>query len=456
MAALDQALTRERVITPADPADERVAPYRLAFRELESDLAKGPDWLYEKRRAAIESFVRLGFPTQRLEDWKFTNLSALTGAPFERARRPSDMDALEEQISTLPYARNRLVFLDGFYAPHLSANPRESLIVSSLREAFNQHESMAEQHLARYADHQRHSFIALNTAFFGDGAWVYVPGRAQLEEPIHLVYVSTTPSRRQVCHPRSLVFLEKRSQASLIETYIGPANLTAGNAGFTNAVTEIILGEESILDHYKIQSESGTTFHLATVQVKQDPASVFRSHVFSFGAALARTEVNTVLAQGSDCTLNGFYVVSGSQHVDIRTSIDHAEPHGTSHELYKGILAGRSSAVFNGKIIVRKDAQKTDAKQTNRNLVLSESATLNTKPELQIRADDVRCTHGATIGQLDQDSLFYLRSRGIGRKEAREILIAAFAREVIDNVRPDALRNDLEGILASLLTGNLT
>jgi Fe-S cluster assembly protein SufD len=232
------------------------------------------------------------------------------------------------------------------------------------------------------------------------------------------------------------------------ETYIGPGASVHEHPYLTNAVTEIVGGQESVLDHYRLQMESDGGFHIATVQMVQGRGCAFRSHSLTFGAALARTEVSAVLSEGSDCTLNGLYIAGGNQHVDSRTSIDHAQPHGTSHELYKGILDGRSSAVFNGKIIVRKDAQKTDAKQTNKNLVLSEDSTINTKPELQILADDVRCTHGATIGQIDNEALFYLQSRGVGQEQAREMLIAAFAREIIDGIRVEPLRSYVENTLA--------
>lgn len=445
MAALDQAI-------PDQETKDKQASYVSAFTRSEIELAGiGPQWLRDVRRAAIDSFTGLGFPTTRNEEWKSTNLAGVTSIPFEQTSRDHDSIRAEELIRSLPCGRNRLVFVNGSYTPELSSPSAGNLIIGSLREALQQGRPLLEQHLSRYADYRAHPFIALNTAFLGDGALVYVPARAIVEEPIHLVHITTAGSHPLVSHSRNLIVLEERSQASLIETYIGAAAPVSENPYFTNAVTEIVGADGAVLDHYKLQMESEGSFHIATVQMVQSRGCHIRSHSFSFGAALARTEVNTILSEGSDCTLNGLYVVGGNQHVDTRTSIDHAQPHGTSHELYKGILDERSSAVFNGRIIVRKDAQKTDAKQTNKNLVLSEGSTINTKPELQIHADDVRCTHGATIGQLDNESLFYLRSRGIGREQAREILIAAFAREVVDGVHVESLRTYLEEMLAARL-----
>lgn len=440
MAALSQAI------------EEKQAAYVSAFARAEAGLARiGPHSLHNIRREAIERFHELGFPNIRSEEWRFTSLAGLTGIAFERATPGDRAHRADELVRLLPCRENRLVFVNGYYAPGLPTKA-EGVILRSFGEAFRSDTFPLEQHLCHYADYRAHPFAALNTAFLEDGAFVRVAAGAVVETPIHLVHVATGGSGPRVCHSRNLVVLEEHSQATVIETYIGPAATPMdGNRYFTNAVTEIVGGEGAILDHYKVQVESDSAFHIATIQIQQGRGCVVRSHSFSFGAALARTELNAVLAEGSDSTLNGLSVAGGKQHVDTRTSIDHAKPHATSHELYKGILDQRSSAVFNGRIIVRKDAQKTDAKQTNKNLVLSEGATINTKPELQIHADDVRCTHGATIGQLDGDSLFYLRSRGIGHERAREILIAAFAQEIIDGIRAEPLRKYVEQTLASRL-----
>jgi Fe-S cluster assembly protein SufD len=244
-----------------------------------------------------------------------------------------------------------------------------------------------------------------------------------------------------VSHPRTLILVGEGAQCTIVETYKGTGTY------FTNAVTEIVVGDRAVVDHYKVQQESIDAFHIATLQATLGRSAAFTSHSISLGGALVRNDVNATLAEGSDATLNGLYIVNGTQHVDNHTMIDHTMPHGTSHELYKGILDGKAHAVFNGRIIVRKDAQKTDSKQTNKNLVLSDDAVVDTKPELQIFADDVRCTHGATIGQLDAEALFYLQSRGIGKSQARSLLTYAFAQDVVDRIKVQSLRDSLERIL---------
>jgi Fe-S cluster assembly protein SufD len=243
-------------------------------------------------------------------------------------------------------------------------------------------------------------------------------------------------------HPRTLIVVAPGAQCTIVETYKGTGHY------FTNAVTEIVAGDGAVIDHYKIERESPEAFHIATMQVSLGRSANFTTHNISLGGALVRNDIGATLSEGAEATVNGLYLVNGTQHVDNHTVIDHAKPHGSSHELYKGILDGHSSAVFNGRIIVRKDAQKTDSKQTNKNLVLSDDAVIDTKPELQIFADDVRCTHGATIGQLDAESLFYLQSRGIGKAQARSLLTQAFAQDIIDRIKIPELRNQLEKVLS--------
>ncbi len=361
-------------------AEMAASPFFTDFERLSTEV---PSWLDELRRSAMERFLELGYPTSKLEDWKFTNLAPLTRRTFEHSpnRIPTDW-----------------------------SQPR------------------IENHLARYADFRNHAFVALNTAFLEGVNLVDMTGCGEVVEiPHHAIH--------GVSHPRNLIVVEEGVRASIVEIYSGEG------VHFTNAVTEIVCGANSIVDHYKLQFDSPEAFHISTIQVNQARDSVFTSRSLAFGGALARTEINATLETGSECTLNGLYITDGTRHVDTRTTIDHAKPHANSHELYKGILSGNSSAVFNGKIIVRKDAQKTDAKQTNKNLVLSENATINTKPQLEIFADDVRCTHGATVGQLDADSIFYLQSRGIGKADARTMLIEAFARDIIDQIKIDSLRD---------------
>jgi Fe-S cluster assembly protein SufD len=281
-------------------------------------------------------------------------------------------------------------------------------------------------------------FVALNSAFMLDTVLLRVPRGAVIEEPIR---ISNYAARPHSVHPRVVIAVGADAHCTIVEAYSGSGPY------FTNAVTEIVAGDRAVVDHYKLQEESLEAFHIATLHATLGRSAAFSSHSISLGGALVRNDANATLSEGSDATLNGLYVVNGTQHIDNHTMIDHAMPHGTSHELYKGILDGKAHAVFNGKIIVRKDAQKTDSKQTNKNLVLSDDSVVDTKPELQIFADDVRCTHGATIGQLDAESLFYLQSRGIGKSQARSLLTYAFAQDIVDRIKVQSLRDSLEKIL---------
>jgi Fe-S cluster assembly protein SufD len=392
--------------------------------------------LADVRRDARETFSRLGFPTTKDEEWRFTNVAPIARTNFKPAQ-PVGVSAPEVFRGDDTF---RLVFVNGHLVGQV---PELPIRAGSLRQ------SMSEDELAENLILSKtQPFVALNTAEFSDGAFVEVPRGFVLDRPLHLVFVSTGNGSPTVSHPRNVVRIGPKAQATIIETYVGAGEQTY----FTNTVTEIHAGEASVVDHYRFQDERVQSFHVGTLDVRQARDSSFTTSSFAFGGALVRNDVNAVLSEGAECTLNGLYLVSGRQHVDNHTTIDHAKPHAASHEFYKGILDGRSSAVFNGKIIVRQDAQKTDAKQTNKNLVLSEDATINTKPELQIFADDVRCTHGATVGQLDPEALFYLRSRGIGAEEARDFLTLAFARDVIDRVKVDVLREHLAGLVLARLS----
>ncbi len=351
---------------------------------------KAEPWIQKLREDAFERFAQVGFPTTRDEEWRFTNVAPIARGKFAIAAAPSNVT--EE----------------------------------------------AEPHLGQHADIKANAFVALNTAFLRDVQFVRVPRGKVVEQPIELVFRCGSG---QAHHPRALIVVGSGAQCTVIETYEGDG------AYFTNAVTEFVVGDGAVVDHYKIQRESLEAFHVATMQAAVGRSANFSSHSISLGGALVRNDANAILSEGTEATLNGLYIVNGTQHIDNHTILDHAKPHGASHEMYKGILDGRATAVFNGRIIVRKDAQKTDSKQTNKNLVLSNNAVINTKPELQIHADDVRCTHGATIGQLDSEALFYLQSRGIPRGEARSILTYAFAQDIIDRIKVQPLRESLERML---------
>jgi Fe-S cluster assembly protein SufD len=329
----------------------------------------------------------------------------------------------------------RFVFVNGYLASAPGELPK-GVQAGLLNDS-------AQLYLGRYGNFEENAFTALNTAFLGDGAFVRIARGSVLEQPIHLVYLTVPGTAPAATHPRALIVVGPDAQCPVVETYVGQA----GGQYFTNAVTEIVASESSVVDHYKVQTEAPGAFHVGSLFAALGRSANFSTTSIALGGALVRNDVNVTLSEGTEATLNGLYIVNGTQHVDNHTAIDHAKPHGASHELYKGVLDGKSSAVFNGRILVRKDAQKTDSKQTNKNLVLSDEAVIDTKPELQIYADDVRCTHGATIGQLDSESMFYLQSRGIGKKEARSLLTYAFAQDVIDRIRIASLKEALEHTL---------
>ncbi len=422
--------------------------YLTHFGQLEKALGdRDRPWLRRIRKAALARFDALGFPTARNEDWKFTNLAPLAKMPLRLATSPGwvakgVIESLAARIGPGP----RLVCVNGRFVPELSALAPlpAGAVVTSLAMALARHADLVEPHLARYARYEDNALTALNTAFIQDGVFVYLPNKVVLEHPLHLVFVSTTAGEQPVSYVRNLIVAGPHCQATVLEQYAGPED----DVYFTSAVTEIVAGENSVLDHYKIQEESKKAFHIAATQVVQARNSKVSSHAVMLGGGLARNETRVLLdAEGCAANLNGLYLADGRQHVDNFTVIDHAKPHGTSHELYKGILTDHAHGVFNGKIVVRPDAQKTDAKQTNQVLLLSEDAVINTKPQLEIFADDVKCTHGATVGQLDDDAIFYLRARGIGHKEARALLTFAFANDVISRIEIAVIRDHLEKLL---------
>jgi Fe-S cluster assembly protein SufD len=426
---------------------EETERFLTNFSRFEKELGLAArSWPHELRTAAIERFAELGLPGPRDEEWKFTNLARLAQTVFEPARRAS-LSKNELSSVALTGGGPRLVFVNGRLAANLSTPaPGDGIVIRSLAEVLEQQPSLIERHLAQYARFDEHPFTALNTAFLSDGAFVHLPKEAVLREPIEIVFVTSASQTPSVAHPRVLVVAENNSQATLVQSYVG---LDDG-VYFTNAVTEIVCGGGANIDHYKLQRESTSAFHIETLHVTQGRASTFRSHAITLGGSLVRNEINAVLdAEGCECTLNGLYLASGRQHVDNHTVIDHAKPRCASHELYKGILDGQAHGVFNGKIFVRPDAQKTDAKQTNQTLLLSEDATINTKPQLEIFADDVKCTHGATVGQLSAEAVFYLRSRGIDLAAARSLLTFAFANDIIRRIQVEPLRGQLEALLLS-------
>lgn len=422
-------------MTTALQHDHLVAQFE-AFRTAE---AFGPEWLRTARTTAYARFLESGFPTTRDEEWKFTPVTPLTQIEWQRASAPRTIPVVDAHGMRL-----HAVLVNGRFSPELSSlnDLPAGVTVSSLKQA------MATQTLDGPSLESRHPFVSLNTAFFEDGLFVHVAPRSVIEEPILLTHINVSEGQATMVAPRILIVVGEQAQASFVESYVG----TGTGGVFTTAVTEVMLGPSAVIDHVKVQQETAEAFHLASTFVHAHRASTFTSQAITFGGRIARNDISATLAgEGAEVTLNGLYVADGDTLVDTHTTIDHAFPHCPSHEVYKGILAGRARAVFNGKIIVRQDAQKTDAKQTNKALLLSGDATINTKPQLEIFADDVKCTHGAAIGQLDEDGLFYLRARGISEADARNILIHAFASDVLNGVKHDGLRADLERVLVEKL-----
>jgi Fe-S cluster assembly protein SufD len=419
--------------------------------------AGGPRWLHDLRERGAAAFTSLGFPTVRDEEWRFTNVAPVTAAEF----RPAPFAAVATAtLDSLPYAgavAQRLVVVNGRFAPELSRlsglprGVRAGSLAAVVNDDLQAETEIVQRYLGQLADFSARSFAALNTAFIDDGAFVHVPEGVVLEEPLQILFVSAA-EQPAVSHPRTLIVLGERSQARIVETYVGTGDVRY----FANAVTEVFVGESAVLDHYKVQQESLSAFHIGSMHVHAARSANFSSHSFSLGGKLVRNDALATLdGEGAEVTLNGLYLADGDRLVDNHTTIDHARAHCPSHEVYKGILGGRARAVFNGKIIVRQDAQKTDAKQTNRALLLSDDALIHTKPQLEIFADDVKCTHGAAIGQLDDDAIFYLRARGLTFFEARDMLIHAFAGQILERVQVEPLKTALESELYAQLARDL-
>jgi Fe-S cluster assembly protein SufD len=402
-----------------------------------SDLEQ-PLWLKKIREKAITQFASLGFPKITDEEWRFTPVESITKTTF-LSPPPKTNGLKSEELDRLtfgPITSYRLVAVNGQFDPSLSAPPasHEGILLGRLRDQWDRFPDKIKDHLAQLASYQNNPFVALNTAFLTDAFFVLISKGTRLLKPIHIVHLSRD-EMPIVTHPRVLILLEEGSEATIIERFIG------SDEYFTNAVTEIVLEENAGLDYDQFLKESSKACHVGTVQVHQAAHARFSSQVFTLGGHLVRQDLNTILAgEGANSSLEGLYLTQGDQIVDNHTSITHASPHTSSLELYKGILGGTSKAVFKGRIEIEPKAQKTTARQTNRNLILSDDASINTTPLLEIHADDVKCNHGATIGRLDEESLFYLRSRGIEKGEAKRILTRAFASEVIQSVKITPLK----------------
>jgi Fe-S cluster assembly protein SufD len=423
--------------------------YVSNFKQFEKRLnGEASSHLHSIRKDAIARFADLGFPTTKDEEWKYTDVSPLTKVNFAHLFEQSSNGITKNDLAPFTFGdiqSHRFVCVNGTFAPELSSlgSLPKGVILKSLGEAIKSNSELVLAHFSKYAEYSTSTFVALNTAFFHDGVFLHVPKGMIIETPIYLLYISTK-QEQFVVHPRNLILVDENAQVKIIESYVSLSD----NVHFTNTVSELVMGMNSVVEHDRVMRESERAYHISTIQVQQERSSNFTSNAMTFGGNLVRNNVNVLLdGEGAECTLNGLYLGTGAQLIDNHTCIEHAKAHCPSHELYKGILSGKSKGVFNGKIKVRKDAQKTDAKQTNKNLVLSDEASIDTKPQLEIFADDVKCTHGATIGQLDDEALFYLRSRGISAEKAKDILIYAFASDIIDRVNVEPIRQFLHEII---------
>jgi len=417
--------------------------YAAAFDAIAADSA-APAAVRDMRRAAFDRFIALGFPTPKNEDWHYTSVAPIADQEFALlSSRTGDVG--RDDLAPFTFGAgdwHTIVFVNGRYAPELSDLKKlpAGVEVSDLATAWSTSPAIADR-LGSVASHETHAFTALNAAFAQDGAVLRIARNVEVARPIHLLFVTDAAAARAMTHPRNLIVVEPNATATVIETYASATD----SMYFTNAVTEVTVGDGATLRHYKMQREAPRAFHVGTIEVEQGRDSHYVSFSLATGGELSRTNVYTTLdGEGSGVTLNGLYMLDGEQHCDHQTQIIHAQPNTFSRELYKGILDGRSHGVFNGKVYVRPIAQKTDGKQTNNTLLLSDTAHVDTKPQLEIFADDVKCTHGATVGQIDKAALFYLKSRGIANQLARRLLTYAFAADVLETIEVDAVREGLE------------
>ena len=414
-----------------------------------SDASGQPQWLSTLRNAGISAFGELGFPTLRDEDWRFTNVAPIAALPFRPSRAVAANGAESAVLSRAAFAGLsgcRLIFVNGFFAAGLSRiqNVPKGAKVDSLSAALVREGALIEKYLGKYAGTSDNAFAALNQAFFTDGMFVFVPDGVEISEPIQVIYISSANQTGETFQPRNLIIMGANSKATIVESY-----LSAGDAvSFTNAVTEMVVGENAVVEHVKLQDETANAFHMATIAGEFGRASNVNVHSFALGSKLSRNNIRAKLAgEGLECVLNGLYLTRNDQLADHHMIVEHAQPHCASHEYFNGILDDKSKGVFHGRIYVHPEAQKTDAKQTNKNLLLSDDATADTKPQLEIYADDVKCTHGATVGQLNSESIFYLRARGIPEATARRMLIHAFAGEIVERVRCAPVREELDKLV---------
>jgi Fe-S cluster assembly protein SufD len=425
---------------------EGLKPYIESFERFKNG-SGGPPWLRPVREAAMERSAELGFPTVRDEDWKFTNVGPIAKSSFALSEAEAGLGAGDlEAFNFLGQESARLVFVNGRYQPALSdpCSLERGALACNLGQSLLMHHDLVEAHLTRYVDYEDDFFSALNTAFLEDGGFIYIPNGAVLERPIHLIYLSTKTSTPVISHPRNLIIVGDVGQVTVVEEYVS----LGGEEYFSNAVTEIVAGESAVVEHYRIERSSESAYSVGTVRVQQARASNVACHGVLLGGSIVRNNVHPVLAgDGAECLINGLFMPGGRQHIDNFMRVEHASPHCDSRQFYNGIVDGKARGVFSGRIVVHEDAQKTDAKQTNRSLLLTDDAQVDSKPQLEIYADDVKCTHGATIGQLDEDAIFYLRARGIPHDMARALLLFGFATENLERMKLLPIRRYVEDLV---------
>jgi Fe-S cluster assembly protein SufD len=432
----------------------QLGSYLDSFTAFSREAVNDPQWLRNLRDVAFERFCAVGFPTTHDEDWRFTSVASIANAQFSLLTaniRPSASFLADMRIEG---AAARLIFVDGRFIHEFSDRRLlyDGVVIDNLRSAIDKQAECLEKHLGRFVSIERDSFCALNSAFVDDGAMIHVRRGVVLERPIHLLFVSTCGEDKTMSHPRNLIVLEDESQASIVEEHVSYGE---GAPAFSNAVTELIAGNNATVAHLLLEREHMHCYNVSTLRIEQARSANVVSHSVLLGGALVRNNVHPVLSgEGGECLINGLFIGGGRQHLDNYMLVEHVSPHCASRQFYNGILDEQAHGVFHGRIIVHKNAQQTDAKQTNRNLLLTDDAQVDTKPQLEIYADDVKCTHGATIGQIEEDALFYLRSRGIREIEARRILLEAFAGECLERIQPATLRayarRAIEGRLLSL------
>ena len=421
--------------------------YLEIFDQFNNRAAVQPRWLQSLRQDAFARFSETGFPTTHDEDWRFTNVSAVSSTPFELAG-PEIVSKEQLELFGASQFECCLVFVNGLFSQELSTMPAlpKGVTVTSLAAQLENNSASLESHLGRNLNTQRDAFAALNTSLIEDGVYVHVPRGVVVETPIYVLYVTVPGAMPAMNHPRNLIVAEENSQVTVVEDYV----FLGEGITFSNAATELVAGDNAHVSHYMVVREGEQAYNFSTLRIHQGRHANVATHSLLLSGALVRNNVHPVLAgEGSECLINGLFMANGRQHMDNYMLVEHASPHCDSRQFYNGILNGQSHGVFHGRIIVHKDAQKTDAKQTNRNLLLSDDAQIDTKPQLEIYADDVKCTHGATIGQFDDNALFYLRSRGLAEAAARHVLLLAFANECLDRMNSPQLRDHLEKLVVA-------